>query len=178
MNIKNVEEKMIIAIEKIKKKYINIRAGRANPSMLNGIMVDYYGNPTPIQSIANVTVPEAKQLFIKPYDVSALKDIERAINEANIGITPTNNGETIILTVPNLTEDTRRNYVKQAKSLAEETKVALRNIRQDANNEIKKEKYPEDEEKSYLEDIQELINKYNKIVDEKQKEKETELMEI
>lgn len=178
MNINEIESKMIGALENLDKRYQNIRAGRANPSMLNGIMVDYFNTPTPIQSLANVTVPEAKQLIIKPYDITAIKEIERAINEANIGITPTNNGEIIILTVPNLTEDTRRDYVKQAKAFAEDAKIALRNIRQDANNDIKSAKLPEDEEKASLEDIQELINKYNKLVDEKEKEKEAELMEI
>ena len=178
MNLNEIESKMINALENLDKRYMNIRAGRANPSMLNGIMVDYYGNPTPIQSVANINVPEAKQLIIKPYDVSCLKDIERAINEANLGIAPTNNGEIIILNIPNLTEDTRREYVKQAKAQAEEAKVAIRNIRQDANNEVKNAKLPEDEEKSSLDDIQELTNKYNKLVDEKEKEKEAELMEI
>ena len=178
MNLNEVENKMMAALENLDKRYMNIRAGRANPSMLNGIMVDYYGNPTPIQSVANINVPEAKQLIIKPYDVSCLKDIERAINEANIGIAPTNNGEIIILNIPNLTEDTRRDYVKQAKAQAEEAKVAIRNIRQDANNDIKKAELPEDEEKASLEDIQELTNKYNKLVDDKEKEKEAELMEI
>ena len=178
MDILNVELKMSETIENLETRYINIRAGRANASMLNGIMVDYYGTPTPIQSIANVTVPEAKSLFIKPYDKSSLKAIEHAINEANIGISPTNNGEMIILTVPALTEDTRRDYVKQAKALSEDSKVALRNIRADANNDIKNAKLPEDEEKAQLEDIQELTNKYNKIVDDKQKLKEQELMEM
>ncbi len=172
----NIELKMLKTIESLENKFINIRAGRANPSMLNGINVNYYGTPTPIQSLANITVPEAKQLMIKPFDRSCLKDIERAINEANIGITPINNGEIIILTVPDLTEERRRDYVKQAKSLAEEAKVALRNIRQDANTDIKKEEHTEDEEKHLLDEVQELINKYNKIVDEKLKEKETELM--
>ena len=172
------EKKMEQTIENLKSKLLNIRAGRANPAMLNGIMVSYYGVPTPIQSVANITVPEAKQLFIKPYDRSTLKDIERAINEANLGIAPTNNGEMIILTIPDLTEDRRREYVKQAKAVGEEAKVALRNIRQDANNEIKAQKYPEDEEKLYLEDIQELITKYNKIVDDEIKAKEQELMQV
>ena len=175
---KDVESKMIKAIESLDFKLLNIRAGRANPAMVNGINVSYYGTPTPIQSLANITVPEARQLFIKPFDRNCLKDIEKAINEANIGITPTNNGEIIILTVPELTEDRRREYVKQAKAISEEAKVALRNIRQDANNEIKREEYPEDEEKRMLEDIQELITKYNKIVDEKLKEKENELMHV
>ena len=174
----SAEKKMEQTIENLKAKLLNIRAGRANPAMLNGVMVSYYGVPTPIQSVANITVPEAKQLFIKPYDRSTLKDIERAINEANLGIAPTNNGEMIILTIPDLTEDRRREYVKQAKSVGEEAKVALRNIRQDANNEIKRQEYPEDEEKLYLEDIQELITKYNKIVDDEIKVKEQELMQV
>ena len=175
---KDVEVKMSKAIENFEMRLLNIRAGRANPAMLNGINAIYYGTPTPIQSLANITVPEARQLMIKPFDRGCLKDIERAINEANIGITPTNNGEIIILTVPELTEERRREYVKQAKAQAEEAKVALRNIRQDANNAIKREEYPEDEEKMLLDDIQELIGKYNKIVDEKLKEKEEELMHV
>lgn len=178
MNLSEVESKMQKAIENLESRFVNIRAGRANPAMLNGITAEYYGVPTPIVSLANVTVPEARQLMIKPFDKSALKEIERAINEANIGITPVNNGELIILTVPDLTEERRKDYVKQAKSLAEDAKVALRNIRQDANNAIKKEELAEDEEKRTLEDVQELINKYNKVVDEKYKEKEAELMQV
>ena len=178
MEFNDIEKRMQTAITSLENRLISIRAGRANPAMLNGINVLYYGTPTPIQSLATITVPEARELFIKPFDKSCLKDIDRALNEANLGITPTNNGEMIFLTVPKLTEETRKNYVKQAKSIAEEAKVALRNIRQDANNEIKKLELPEDEEKSELADIQELINKYNKIVDEKYKEKETELMTI
>lgn len=174
----DTELKFKKTIESLENKLLNIRAGRANPAMLNGINANYYGVATPIQSLANITVPEARSLMIKPFDKSALKEIERAINEANIGITPTNNGEIIILTVPDLTEERRRDYVKQAKAIGEEAKVALRNIRQDANNQIKKEEYPEDEEKLYLEEIQELINKYNKIVDEEIRKKEEELMQV
>ena len=176
--LEETELRMLKAVENMENRFNNVRAGRANPSMVSGIMVDYYGAPTPIQSLANITVPEARQLLIKPFDKSSLKDIERAINEANLGITPTNNGEMVIMTVPELTEEKRRDYVKQAKALSEEAKVALRNIRQDANNEIKKSQLPDDEEKGKLADIQELINKYNKIVDEKQKEKEAELMQV
>lgn len=178
MNLDETELKMAETIENLETRYINIRAGRANPAMLNGITVDYYGTPTLINAVSNITVHEGKSLFIKPYDRSIIKNIEHSINEANLGITPTNNGEMIILTVPALTEETRRNYVKQAKSISEEAKVALRNIRTSANNDVKNAKLPEDEEKSTLEDIQELINKYNKIVDEKQREKEAELMAI
>ena len=174
----NTEQKMQKAIENLESRLVTIRAGRANPAMLSKVMVSYYGTPTPIQSVANITVPDAKQLMIKPFDRSSLKDIEKAINEANLGIAPVNNGEVIILPMPELTEDRRREYVKQAKALCEDAKVALRNIRQDANNEIKKTELPEDEEKLELEDVQELIQKYNKIVDEKGKEKEAELMSI
>ena len=177
--VDSAELSMIKAIDNLEARLITVRAGRANASMLNGIMVDYYGAKSPINALANITVPEARELFIKPFDRSALKDIERAINEANIGITPTNNGETIILTVPQLTEETRRTYVKQVHEMGEQAKVALRNARQDANNAIKNdEELTEDEEKSLMNDIQELINKYNKIVDEKIKEKEQELMSI
>ena len=178
MNLDEFEMKMMKAIENLEERYINIRAGRANPAMLNGVMVDFYGSPTPISSIANITVPEARQLFVKPFDRSTLKNIEHAIIAANLGINPTNNGEMIIITIPALTEDKRREYVKQAKALSEDAKVALRNIRQDANNEIKKLELPEDQEKSSLTEVQDLINKYNKIVDEKQKEKEEELMTV
>ena len=178
MNLDETEMKMMKAIENLEERYINIRAGRANPAMLNGVMVDFYGTPTPISSIANITVPEARQLFVKPFDRSTLKNIEHAIIAANLGINPTNNGEMIIITIPALTEDKRREYVKQAKALSEDAKVVLRNIRQDANTEIKKLELPEDQEKSSLNDVQELINKYNKIVDEKQKIKEEELMTL
>jgi ribosome recycling factor len=174
----NTEEKMISTIANLKERLTNIRAGRANPAMLNGIMVSYYGTPTPIQSVASFSVPEAKELVIKPFDRSSLKDIERAINEANIGITPVNNGEIIILQVPDLTEDRRKEYVKMANSLGEEAKVALRNIRQDAKEEILALEFPEDEEKKEIDKIQDLINKYNKNVDDEIKLKEQELMKF
>ena len=165
-------------IENLEARLLNIRAGRANPAMLNGISASYYGTLTPIQSLANITVPDARSLMIKPFDRGALKEIERALNEANLGITPVNNGEVIILTIPELTEDKRRDYVKQAKNVCEEARVALRNIRQDANNEIKKEELPEDEEKSALLEVQNLINDYNKKIDEIFKNKESELMRV
>ena len=178
MNLDEFEMKMMKAIDNLEERYVSIRAGRANPSMLNGVTVDFYGTPTPISSIANITVPEARQLFIKPFDRSTLKNIEHAIIAANLGINPTNNGELLIITIPALTEDKRREYVKQAKALSEAAKVVLRNIRQDANTEIKKLELPEDQEKSSLNDVQELINKYNKIVDEKIDTKTKELMSV
>lgn len=176
--LNEIEFKMEETMETLDKRLTTVRAGRANPNMLSNVVVDYYGTPTPIQSVANITVPEARQLFVKPFDRSTLKDIERAIQEANLGINPTNNGEMIILTLPELTEDRRREYVKQAKAMGEDAKVALRNIRQDGNNKVKAEELPEDEEKGILEDIQELINKYNKLVEDKIREKEKELMEV
>ena len=174
----DTENKMKNAFENVKTRLINIRAGRANPALLNGIMVSYYGTMTPIQSLANINAPEARQLLIKPFDKSCIKDIEKAINEANIGINPTNNGEMVILTIPELTEDRRKEYVKIARSIGEDGKVALRNIRQDAKDEIINAKYPEDEEKLFLEDLQELVEKYNKLIDEEIKVKESELMQL
>ena len=176
--ILETENRMEKAIESFEKRLISIRAGRANPSILEGVMVSYYGTDTPLKQLANISIPEARQLQIKPFDKSCLPAIEKAIFESNVGLTPNNNGEMIILNIPPLTEETRREYVKQAKSYAEDAKIALRNIRQDANNEIKRLEIPEDEEKQKTEEVQELINKYNKIVDEKSKEKEKELMTV
>lgn len=172
------EEKMMQVIENYEKRLLNIRAGRANPSLVNGIMVQYYGVSTPLMQLANIQVPEARQLCIKPYDKSCLSSIEKAIFEANIGLTPNNNGEMIILTIPPLTEETRKSYVKDAKNMAEEARIALRNVRQDSNNEIKKLELTDDEKSSLEEDVQELINKYNKEVELRFNKKEEELMSI
>ncbi len=172
------ETRMESAIESLEKRLVNIRAGRANPSILDGVVVNYYGVETPLKQLANISIPEARQLCIKPFDRSCLNAIEKGIYEANIGLTPNNNGEIIILNIPALTEETRREYVKQAKNVAEEAKIALRNIRQDANNEAKKLEVPEDDIKYCTEEVQELINKYNKIVDEKLSIKEKELLSV
>lgn len=177
-NENEVKIKMEKVIENLELRFTTVRAGRANPNILNGIMVSYYGAPTPLQSIATISVPEARQLMIKPFDKGSLKEVEKAIFEANLGMTPTNNGEIIILTIPQLTEENRKNYVKQVKDMAEEAKIALRTIRQDFNNFIKKAEYSENDERVYLEKVQENIDKYNKIVDEKFKEKEKELLSI
>lgn len=176
--IQNTEEKMMLSIEALENKFTNVRAGRANPAMLDKIMVEYYGTPTPLKSLANISVPEARQLSIKPFDRSCLGAIEKAIFEANLGITPNNNGEVVFLVVPALTEERRKELVKQVKALAEEGRIALRNIRQDANKEIESLNLPEDEEKRANERVQNLINEYNKIIDEKLKEKEKDLMTI
>jgi ribosome recycling factor len=174
-----IELEMMHALEVMEQRLSTIRAGRANPAMVNGINVEYYGTPTPIQSLANITVPEAKTLMIKPFDRSCLKDIVKAIQEANLGINPTDNGESVILTIPALTEDRRREYVKQSKQIAEDAKVALRKVRQEAREAIEKdESIPEDEEKRLQEEIQKLINEYNQKVEDMYKEKEDELMKI
>ena len=173
-----VEEKMTKSIESLKDRLTNIRAGRANPAMLDGVKVNYYGTDTPLNQVANVSVPEARKLQIKPYDKSCLSDIEKAIYEADLGLTPNNTGEVIFIAIPELTEDRRRELVKQAKAMSEEAKIALRNIRQDANNDIKKLELNEDEEKWGENEVQELINKYNKQVEDVAAEKEKELMTI
>lgn len=176
--IKNTESKMKSTITNLEQRFTNVRAGRANPNMLDKVMVEYYGVPTPIKSLANISVPEARQLMIKPFDRGILGGIEKAIFEANIGVTPNNNGECIFIVIPPLTEDRRHEFVKQVRQMAEEAKIGLRNIRQEANTHIKNLKLPEDEEKKGNEKVQDLINEYNKIVEEKLKEKEQELMTI
>ena len=172
------EMNMQNAIETMEKRLLNIRAGRANPAILDGVLVNYYGAQTPLKQLATISIPEARQLMIKPFDKGALNAIEKGIYDANIGLTPNNNGDVIILNIPALTEETRKDYVKQAKTISEDCKIALRNVRQDSNNEIKKSEMTEDEQKEATEEIQELINKYNKMVDEKLKEKEQELMTV
>lgn len=174
----NTELRMDEALTNLDKRLTNIRAGRANPSILDGVMVSYYGVDTPLKQLATISIPEARQLMIKPFDRSTISTIEKAIYEANIGLTPNNNGETIILNIPALTEDTRREYVKQAKQICEEAKVALRNVRQDSMNDIKKSELTDDDKKGLEQDVQDIINKYNKKVEDKFKEKETELMTV
>lgn len=177
--LNETESKMKKAIETMEKRFTNVRAGRANPAILDGVTVSYYGTLTPLKSLATISIPEARQLMIKPFDRSSLSDIEKGIYEANIGLTPNNNGECIILNIPALTEETRREYVKQVKQIAEDGKINLRNIRQDSNNDIKKnEDLTEDEKDNLMDDVQNLINKYNKIIDEKEKEKEQELLTV
>ena len=176
--LKETELNMQSAIENMEKRLLNIRAGRANPAILDSVMVNYYGALTPLKQLATISIPEARQLMIKPFDKGSLSAIEKGIYEANIGLTPNNNGEVIILNIPALTEDTRKEYVKQAKTISEDCKIALRNVRQDSNNEIKKSEMTEDEQKGATEEVQELINKYNKIVDEKLKIKDQELMTV
>lgn len=177
-NESDVKTKMEKVIENMEMRFTTVRAGRANPNILNGVMVEYYGAPTTLNAVSTISVPEARQLMIKPFDKSLLKEIEKAIYAAELGLTPNNNGEVVFLTIPELTEETRKNYVKQVKEMAEEAKIALRNVRQDFNNMIKKSEVSEDEEKRNMDQVQKLIDKYNQVVEEKFKEKENELLSI
>lgn len=172
------EEKMQSCIENMEKRFTNVRAGRANPSMLDGIVVPYYGTDTPLKGLANISVPEARMLVIKPFDKSCIGAIEKAIFDANIGLTPNNNGETVILNIPALTEERRKEFVKQVKGISEEAKIGIRNIRQDSNKQIEKLELAKDIETNALDDIQELVNKYNKKIDDLLHVKEDELMNI
>ena len=158
--ILEANEKMEKTIENLLERFKTIRAGRANPAILDGVKVEYYGTPTPLNQLATVSVPEARRLQIKPFDKSCLANIEKAIFEADLGLTPNNTGELIFIAIPELTEDRRREFVKQAKTLAEEAKIALRNIRQDANNAIKKDEEINEIAKKSIYD-----NKINKISD-------------
>ena len=171
-------EKMDKTLENLEKRFTTVRAGRANPSSLDGIVVEYYGVMTPLKQLANITVPEARQLLIKPFDKGCLGAIERAILTSNLGYNPGNDGETIRIVIPELTEERRRELAKQVKSIAEDAKVSIRNIRHDGIEDIKKLELPEDEEKGMEKDIQDLVNDYNKKIENKLKEKEQELLTV
>ena len=172
------KEKMDKAIVSREDRFSSVRAGRANPSMLDDVYVDYYGTKTPLKGLATIFVPEARQLSIKPFDKSILGAIEKAIFEANLGVTPNNNGESVFITIPQLTEERRRELVKQVKEYAEEGRISIRNIRKDIIDLIKKDENPEDEERNIIDNLQEIVNDYNKKIEELTKEKEKDLMEI
>lgn len=174
----NAKDKMNKAIANLEERFTTIRAGRANPSMLDGVMVSYYGTMTPIKQLATIFVPEARQLNIKPFDGSILGAIEKAIYEANLGVTPNNNGESIFITIPPLTEERRKELVKQAKEYAEDGRIAVRNIRREIIDDIKKDELPEDVEKTTLDDLQDVVEQYNAKIEELLKAKEKDLMEI
>ena len=172
------KEKMDKAIASLEDRYKTVRAGRANPSMLDDISIDYYGTKTPIKGLATIFIPEARQISIKPFDKTLLSQIEKAIFEANLGVTPNNNGETIFITIPALTEERRKELVKQVKEYAEDGRISIRNIRKEIIDIIKKDDLPEDEERNIVEKLQEVVNEYNKKVEDITKEKEKDLMEI
>ncbi len=172
------EDKLMRALDTVEKRFLNIRAGRAVPNTLDPVMVSYYGVDTPLKQLATISVPEARQLQIKPYDKTTLQAIEKGIFEANLGYTPNNDGECIRIIIPALTEERRIELTKQAKAIAEEGKVSVRNIRRDVIEEIEKAKLPEDVEKAKTNEIQNLVNEYNKKIDQILKEKEEELLKV
>ena len=174
MIIPLVKEKMEKSIEAYEQRIKTVRAGRANPSSLDGIVVSYYGSMTPLKQLATISVPEATQLLIKPFDKGCLKDIEKAIFESNLGYTPNNDGESIRIVIPPLTEERRKELTKQVKTMSEDAKVSIRNSRHDGLDELKKAELPEDLEKQIEKEIQDLVNKYNKKIEEILKEKEQE----
>lgn len=172
------KEKMERTLESVDNRFNTVRAGRANPSSLDGVMVSYYGVATPLKQLATISVPEARCLSIKPFDKNCLGDIEKAIFESNLGYTPNNDGETIRIIIPALTEDRRRELVKQVHSMEEDGKVSIRNIRREAIDLIDKEEISEDEKKNLENQVQDLVNKYNKLIEDKTKAKEEDLMTV
>ena len=177
----STKESMVGSIAHLEKEFLNIRAGKASPQMLGSVFVDYYGSQTPLSQVSNVNVPDARTITIQPYENSMLQTIEKAIMVANLGFNPMNNGENIIISVPPLTEERRRDLVKQAKAEAEDAKISIRNARKDANTDIKKlekEGTSEDICKSAEEDIQKLTDSFIRKVEEHLVIKEAEIMKV
>ncbi|MDR0714374.1 MAG: ribosome recycling factor [Bacteroidales bacterium] len=174
-------EKMEKALKHLSAELAKLRAGKANPSMLDGIFIDYYGTPTPLHQVANINTPDARSIVIQPWEKKLIGAIEKAIFAANIGLTPGNNGETVRLNIPPLTEDRRKGLVKQVKNEGENAKVSIRNARREAIEEFKKlgkTGLPEDVEKDAEEDAQKLTDKYYKKVEEILARKEEEIMTV
>ena len=178
----NGEEKMEKAVNALKKEYASVRTGRANPMILDKVIVDYYGAPTPLRQMSQVSVQDGQTLVITPYDKSIIKEIEKAMIKAELGITPNSDGIVIRLTFPPLTEERRKEISKDVKKTAEDAKVAVRNIRRDMTDDLKKiekeENLPEDAVKDNQDKIQKLTDKYVKIIDDVASEKEKEVMTV
>ena len=169
------------AVDFLEESLANIRAGKASVNVLNGVFVDYYGSQTPVSGVASVTVPDAKTILIQPWDKNMIRPIEKAIIDSNIGLTPSNNGESIRLSMPPLTEERRKELVKQSKAEAENARVSLRNARRDAVEAFKKavkEGMPEDEGKDGENQAQKLLEKFNKAIDSAFEKKEREIMTV
>ena len=175
----SAEESMTNAVKHLEKKLLNIRAGKANTSMLGSVVVEYYGSLTPLTQVANVNTPDGRTIVVQPWEKKLLVDIEKSIMNANLGFNPMNNGENIIINVPALTEERRIDLAKQAKVEAEEAKIVVRNSRKDANNEIKKnEEFSDDLKKNAEQDIQDLTNKYIESINSIFEAKEKEIMTL
>ena len=181
-NIKDIEGRMQKSVDNLKEEYVTIRAGRANPHILDRLRVDYYGTPTPIQQVANVSVPEARMIQIQPWEASLIKDIEKAILVSDLGLTPNNDGKTIRLVFPELTEDRRKELAKDIKKKGDNAKVAIRNIRREANDAIKKENkagdISDDEAKNSEDEIQKITDKYIAMIDSAIDDKTKEILTV
>jgi len=181
---KKAEDKMNKALDVLRKEFATVRTGRASLGILDGIMVDYYGTPTPLNQLANMAVPDPRQITIQPWEPKKLGEIEKAILKSDVGITPTNDGKLIRLTIPPLTEERRQQIVKHAKKLAEDARIAVRNVRRDVNDEIKKKAkdkeahMSEDETKKLQDEIQKSTDNYIKKIDELLLPKEKEIMTV
>src|SRR5690554_3475627 len=174
----SAKESMDGAITHLKKQLGNIRAGKATPSMVSSVMVEYYGNPTPLTQVANVNTPDGMTISIQPWEKSLIPEIERGIHMANLGFNPQNNGESIIINVPPLTEERRKDLAKQVKAVAEDAKVGVRNDRRSANNEIKELDISEDHKKGLEDDIQKLTDQHIAEIDKIARVKEEEIMTV
>jgi len=176
--IDSTKEAMHSALVHLEKRLVTIRAGKASPSMLAAVMVDYYGNPTPLNQVANVNTPDGMTITIQPWEKAMIPEIEKAIMIANLGFNPMNNGESVIINVPPLTEERRRELAKQAKAEAEEAKIGVRNDRKSANNEIKNLDVSDDMKKNLEIDIQEMTDEHIRKIDQIFAKKEAEIMTV
>lgn len=176
--IDSAKESMSQAIQHLEKELLNIRAGKANPVMLSSVMVEYYGAPTPLSQVANINTPDARTLSVQPWEKSLLADIEKGIMVANLGFNPMNNGESIIINVPPLTEERRKELAKMAKSEVENAKISIRNARKEANQDIKKAEASEDEQKNCEIDVQNITDDFIKKSDAIYQVKEKEILKV
>jgi ribosome recycling factor len=174
----NTKDKMEKTIRALGDEFNTIRTGRASTSLFDRVMVEYYGTPTPLNQVANISVPEARLIVVQPFDKNSLNDIEKAILTSELGLNPNNDGKVIRINIPPLTEERRKDLVKQAKNIAENSRVSIRNIRRDANDAIKKGDFPEDEQKKGSDEIQKITDTYIKKVNDILVDKEKEIMEI
>ena len=179
---KNLDERSKKTIAILKEDLNTVRAGRANPALLDKVMVDYYGSPTPLKNLANISVPDPRTLLIAPFDPKSIAEIEKAINVANIGINPSNDGKAVRLVIPQVTEERRKELTQTVKKMGEDSKVAIRNLRREANDEMKKleknHEITEDELKKALDDIQKATDKTTKEIDDIIAAKDKEIMEV
>lgn len=180
--IKDTKSRMQKSIDNLSRELANISAGRANSNLLNGVTVDYYGAPTPVQQLASINVPEARLLVISPYDKTSVADIEKAIIAANLGVNPTSDGEVIRISVPALTEERRKELVKEVKKIGEDAKVSIRNIRRDINDHLKKDEkngdITEDDLRSQTDDVQKATDNSIKDIDQLVADKEKDIMSV